>query len=482
MRLARAAAINAVAFCGMSTAAYAHAFAQRYDLPLPLSYWLAGAGAAVALSFLVSGFVLHRAATEDSGGDPDNISAPWPPWLRSTVRMLAVALFGLLIVAGFAGPQDEPQDNILPVAVWVLWWVGLTCVVAVLGDVWRSLNPLRIIAEWSGTIASRAGLGWSNPPLTLPAAIGVWPAVALFVCFAWAELVWTSNGVPAKLAQAVLLYSALNLAAMAAFGIDQWLERGDAFARFFALVGRFAPFDLVRWQRRKFSGSFVAAPARTPSEAFFVLVVLATVSFDGLKETPFWGELTGGAMDALYRSGIVTAIGNVAAETIIRSAGLLVLPLLMLAAYLLTCLAMTRMLLSSREQPCRFSDLALAFAPSLMPIAVGYHVAHYFSYLLIQGQWIIPAASDPFGLGWNLFGTRGYQPDIAIVGAATVWWVAVIAIVAGHVAAVVVAHQAALRLFVSPRLAIASQYPMAALMVGYTMLSLWILAQPIVSH
>ncbi len=120
------------------------------------------------------------------------------------------------------------------------------------------------------------------------------------------------------------------------------------------------------------------------------------------------------------------------------------------------------------------------FVLSLVPIAIAYHLAHYLSYLLIQGQAIIPLASDPLGFGWNLLGTADRAPDIGIVDAGFVWNTCVIAIVGGHIAAVLVAHVTALRVFGDARAATRSQYPLVALMVGYTMLSLWVLSQPIV--
>ena len=124
--------------------------------------------------------------------------------------------------------------------------------------------------------------------------------------------------------------------------------------------------------------------------------------------------------------------------------------------------------------------VARLFVLSLVPIAIAYHLAHYFTYLLIQGQLMIRLGSDPLGLGWNIFGTARYRPDIGIVGARFAWYTAVIAIVAGHVIAVYVAHAVALREFRDRRAALRSQLPMLVLMVGYTMVSLWILAQPIV--
>lgn len=465
-----------------ATGAEAHAFAQRYDLPLPLSYWLAGAGAAVALSFLgaivaMPAGVASRASIRPREGDGRGV----PPLVRAAGRVLAVCLFCLVLAAGFTGPQDEPQDNLLPVTVWVLWWVGLTVFVALFGDVWRAVNPIRVIAEWMRGALAASGLGVKLPVLALPEWVGIWPAVLIFLAFAWAELVWTSNGVPAMLARAVVLYCLLSWVAMALFGIEVWLRRGEAFALYFALIGRFAAMPVMLWSPWRGSGFW---RVDHPSQAIFILIVLATVTFDGLKETPFWAELSGGAMDALYRTGAVAAIGNVMAETLIRTGGLLIVPLLMLAAYLSACAITCRLarLSPGQERAIATGDIALRFAGSLVPIAIGYHVAHYFSYLLIQGQWVVPALSDPFGLGWNLIGTRGFEPDIGLIDAAVVWWVAVAAIVVGHVAAVLIGHRTALEMFRDAQGVVKLQLPMLMLMVGYTMLSLWILAQPIVAH
>jgi hypothetical protein len=126
------------------------------------------------------------------------------------------------------------------------------------------------------------------------------------------------------------------------------------------------------------------------------------------------------------------------------------------------------------------SRVAYAFVLSLVPIAVAYHLAHYFSLLLTAGQFVIPLASDPFGFGWNLFGTAGYKVDLGILSPYVLWYSAVVLIVAGHAIAVFVAHLEAWRLFGNQRDALASQVPLLVLMVAYTMLSLWILAQPIV--
>jgi hypothetical protein len=125
-------------------------------------------------------------------------------------------------------------------------------------------------------------------------------------------------------------------------------------------------------------------------------------------------------------------------------------------------------------------SVARWFVLTLLPITIAYHIAHYLPFFLVAGQLIIPLASDPLGVGWDLFGTSLYRLDVAIMDAALIWYAAVTAIVAGHVLGVYLAHVTALQAFADRRLALRSQYPMLALMVSYTMLSLWILAQPVV--
>ena len=151
--------------------------------------------------------------------------------------------------------------------------------------------------------------------------------------------------------------------------------------------------------------------------------------------------------------------------------GLLTLPVLFALVLFAVCSFM------KDESP---GELLRLFAPTLLPIAIAYHVAHYLAYLLIAGQVVIPLASDPLGRGWNLLGSAHYQVAADIVGARFAWHTSVVVIVAAHVLAMYVAHRLALERFADRRTAQRSQHPLAALMVAYTMLSLWILAQPVV--
>lgn len=475
-----------VTFAVISSAApaEAHAFAERYDLPLPLWYYLTGAAAVVAISFAAAG----RLAGGSDGRNAVPDGWTWPldrvplwrllshPAVLASIRAASVAFFVVAVAAGFLGVQGEPLDNLLPVTVWVLWWVGVTYVSALVGDVWRLVNPIAVIAE---AVDGLTGARLFRARWTLPPRAGVWWAVAFYLVFAWAEMAWPSNAVPVPLARAVLLYAACSWIGMAIVGIDVWLERVDPFACFFSLMARFSPIDLRRRVLRGYGRGLVVSRPATTSEMAFVLVVLASVGFDGLRETPWWNSLASSAMDGLYRTGVLGAIGNVAATALVKTLGLISLPLLFLAIYLAVSWLTARLI----EPPgARTNDVARLFIASMVPVALAYHLAHYLSYLLVQGQAMIPLVSDPFGRGWNLFGTRGYEPSLTIVSARFVWSWALAAIVAGHVVAVFIAHVTARRAFGASRLGRASQYPMLVLMVAYTMLSLWILSQPIVEQ
>jgi len=267
----------------------------------------------------------------------------------------------------------------------------------------------------------------------------------------------------------------LTWSGMFLFGREAWLAHGEAFAIAFGILGRFAPLELAAGELRLRPPGAGLVTERVPSVSMlvFVLLMLATVTFDGFLETPLYQRLTAnvqGARVLFELSELGLAESEVAA-----SLALLAFPLAFLAAYCLTAWTMARL-----TGALSVSRVACAFVLSLVPIAVAYHLAHYFSLLVTAGQFIIPLASDPFGFGWDLFGTAGYKVDLGILSPTVFWYSAIILIVAGHAIAVFVAHLEALRLFGNRRDALASQIPMVVLMIAYTTLSLWILAQPIV--
>jgi hypothetical protein len=473
----------AVIMGGGARPAWAHGFAARYDLPIPLSLYLLGAAAAVAASFLVT-VLAGRGAPGGGDRGPDLLRLAPFRWLASGVvafalRLIGVAILTLIIVAGFIGDQS-PIKNIAPVTVWVLWWVGLAYISVLVGNFWAALNPWHSLYDWARRLC-----GVRRRPAPYPQSLGVWPAVALFAAFAWIELIWSGAERPLNLAWLILAYSVLTWAGMAWFGARAWRDHGEAFSVAFGLFARFAPIVAERPARgpalfrlRPYAVGLLDKEPPSASMAGFILLMLATVTFDGILETPAWLATKSAILSteriAPFLFWLRDVTGDVHAA--VESAGLILFPLLFAGIYLLVCRATAR--LGGGHGP---GLVARRFAPTLVPIAIAYHLAHYLSFFLIAGQAAIPLISDPFGWGWDLFGTAGYRLDVAVIGARGVWFTSVAAIVAGHAIAVYLAHVSALRLFADRRQALRSQYPMLALMVAYTTISLWILSQPVVA-
>ena len=387
------------------------------------------------------------------------------PAFVAMLRLVAVAAFLLTLACGFFGAQDSYR-NLVPTMVWVLWWVGLAFVCALVVDLWALANPLATLFPKNSGFVS------------YPVWLGAWPAVLLFLGFAWAELVWPDNDVPSYLASAMLAYAVLTWSGMLLFGRETWLAHGEAFALAFGVLGRFAPLEIAAGELRLRAPGAGLVAERPPSVSMlaFVLLMLATVTFDGFLETPLYQEVATEIQQDF--SGVLFRLSELGSpeSEVVASLALLAFPLGFLAAYWLTAWAMAR--LTGAPSVAR---VACTFVLSLVPIAVAYHLSHYFSLAVTAGQFIIPLASDPFGFGWDLFGTAGYKVDLGILSPYVFWYSAVILIVAGHAIAVFVAHLEAQRLFGERRKALLSQVPMVVLMVAYTTLSLWILAQPIVA-
>jgi hypothetical protein len=508
-------------------AVQAHGFAQRYDLPVPLALYVSGAAAAVALSFVVIALVVRRQRTLDSY-PRFNLLATWPGRLFAsgvvvgTLRAITVGLLLLVIIAGLTGNPD-PFRNIAPTTVWVVWWVGLAYVSGLLGDLWAVINPWKTlfsVAEWRvRKVRPQTPFGLQ---LAYPRWLGDWPAVLLFVGFVWAELVWPASDNPQRLALAISAYSLITLLGMVLFGKHAWLRHGEAFSLVFGFLARFSPTEVRvtsrqhctacsaahcrdgqhsqgecvncyecfeqaaaserEWNLRPWAVGLLTEQPLALSSMVLVLLMLSSVTFDGLLATPLWGTV---AEWMLYSEALRPAVlllqdwtGNAIAA--VSSIALLVFLLLFQLLYRLFAALMTRSTPRSARSDVTSGQVARLFVLTLVPIALAYHLAHYLSFLLIVGQYMIPLLSDPLGQGWNLFGTALYMVDIGIVNARFVWITSVVAIVTGHIIAVYLAHVMALHTFKNSRAALASQIPMLFLMVGYTMLSLWILAQPVV--
>lgn len=311
-----------------------------------------------------------------------------------------------------------------------------------------------------------------------PERLSAWPAAALFLAFAWVEIVYTGSGTPFNVALLALAYSAITFVGMWWFGRDEWLQNGEVFTIVFGFFAAFAPTYVAEpteehqqtsFTLRPWGAGLLIVPRPELPRAVLLVMMLATVSFDGFVETGTWTEVL------LRLHPVFDFLGSYAFSGI-TTLGVVIAPVIFFAVFAATARLMGLFVNSSLGS----IELIRTFVYSLVPIALAYHIAHFFSFLMIQGQRMISLASDPFGAGWDLFGTADYSIDIGVVNARFVWFLSIAAIVIGHIIAVYVAHVYALRMFPGKGDAVRSQYPMLLLMASYTMVSLWIVAQPIV--
>jgi hypothetical protein len=476
----------------------AHGFGDRYDLPVPLELYMGGAGAAVVLSFVIIGLF---ARGKVGMSYPRRNLLDWRlgraiahPVALEIVKATSAGLFLIYLFAGICGTEN-PSTNLVPTMTWVIFWVGVAYMSALVGNVWALINPLKVIYTYAESVVYKLTGKDLSRYEPYPEHLGAWPSVALFLAFAWVEIVYTRSGVPANIVILALTYTAITFGGMWWFGRDQWLRSGEAFSLVLGFFAAFAPTevrvrgadvngdlvndyeafsaadtDVREWNVRPWGVGLLSVSGLGLSQAFLLIVMLATVSFDGFVETGPWSR----ALIDVYPS--FSALGS-SAFSFLTTAGLVLAPLLFFGVFAVTAWLMGMLV----DEKTNVLGLVRVFAMSLVPIALAYHVAHFFSFLVIQGQRIIPLASDPFGWGWDLFGTADFVVDIGVINARVMWILSIVAIVLGHIIAVYVAHVYAVRMFPGKGQAVRSQYPMLGLMAGYTMVSLWIVAQPIVS-
>lgn len=423
--------------------AHAHGIGGRGDLPLPL--WLVSyaAGGVLVVSFAALAWLWPRSRWEEGVDE-----ARAPGWLdRAAAGLLPVArlvgLLALAVVWGAAafGPTD-PASNLAPTVVYVIFWVGFLIASGIVGDLWRAFSPFESLAA----LRERVG------PSPRPYRFGHWPAAVLLLGFTWLELVHPSGADPRLLAVAIPVYVGVVVLGIAVWG-RAFVREGEAFGALFGVIAHMAPF------RRDPDGHLRVRPplaglARLRSglgTAALVLIALGTTSYDGLSRSPTWqGLVAGRPQTEQTLFGTFGLVWTVAAVALLYWGAVALIP----------------RLAGVRE---RFDpeEMARVFVHSLVPIALAYAVAHYFSLLIFQGQAAFALAADPFGQGWDLLGTGGWAIDYTALSTTAIAFVQVGAIVVGHVAGVILAHDRSVGLF-DVKTATRTQYPMLGVMVLYT--------------
>ena len=458
----------------------AHGIIGRKDLPIP--DWLFGWAAAVVLvvSFVALAVLWSEPRLEDGGFRAlprvlSRVLLGRP--MQILCGALGVFLLGLTVWSGLEGVQ-VPSANFAPIFVFVGFWLGLVPLSVLFGDVFRAFNPWRAIGRAVAWVAQTAARGPMPAPLQYPERVGHWPAVAGLFAFAVLELVVSEGRQPENVAIATVAYSAVTFVAMALYGVEAWTSRGEAFSVYFNLFSRISPLTVREGRlglRRPLSG--LSTIGETPGTVPLLAVMIGSVSFDGVGEAPVWTNMSGDI------AGFFEDVGLSA------QSALEVTFLIGLIAAILIVFGFYRLGVAGARSvggPLSAKRLAGAFAPSLVPIALAYVAAHYVTLLLYQGQSLLEPSTSPFGYalsnplgeeGTDIFGTADEAIDYGVIGATAAWYWQVGFVVAGHVAGLTVAHDKALALYDDAKQAVRSQYWLLIVMVGFTSLALWLLAQ-----
>ncbi|MEY2422717.1 MAG: hypothetical protein QOI95_2784 [Acidimicrobiaceae bacterium] len=419
---------------------FAHGVGGRSDLPVPVWLFAYGAAFALLISFVALRILWPRprlSALSSGMALPDAVQRVRPV-LAVGLRVVGLVFFAVTVAAAAFGSTDGGL-NVAPYAMCVIFWVGVPIASALVGDVFAAANPFDTIAF---ALRLPDETVWRDP--------GLWPAAVMIFSFTWLELAYY-NGCsdPVALSWWLGTYTVATIAGATLWG-RTWLRTGEGFAALFGLIAHLAPLyrDPETGQLRlRMPLSGLASVQQRPGTLALVLVALGSTTFDGFSRTRFWGDIIG------QRVGWD--------RTLVSTFGLLWLVGIVATAWLGATRLTARM--TGREP----TDIANAFLASLIPITLGYAIAHYFSLLVFDGQNFIALASDPFFRGWNLFGTIDNSVNYRLVSTRTIAYVQVAAIVGGHVCGVIAAHDRAVELF-PPRQAVRSQYPLLAVMILYT--------------
>jgi hypothetical protein len=438
----------------------AHAFGVRYELPIPLVVFVLGGAAVVAASFLI---VLPTRVSPAPVAAADRTAVRPVPL---TAGLPGLVILGLLCWAGFAGSQEIPE-NILPTLFWVYVWVVLPLLCGIVGDFTSGSNPFGFLAQLGERLRISTGRGG---PLRWPRWLGWWPAVVLAGLGTLAELVFNASAtLPRFIAWTLIAYSALCLAMGAVFGADAWRERGELFTVLLSTWGRLGWFRFGAPGRRGFAGGLETPFERTLSRTVFVLLLLGSISFDGILSTPQWTR---------FERHVVSA-GDLHGQELLRC---LTFVVIIAALYLIFGLFAAAVTLAGGRQWTLAGTLS-GLLPSMVPIAFGYLLAHYLQYILINGQLILPLLGAPGGEATNLHlpypFNDSYEVHTHFLPNGFYWYLDLVVIVASHIAAVVLAHRHLVRTATSPAPARRAEYRWIIAMVAYTSLSLWLLAQPL---
>jgi len=455
---------------------FAHALVARQDLPIPSWLFAWAASIVLIVSFFALSAAWRKPRFERENWRPlsawlSRALLGWP--LQVLCGLIGVFLLGVGIYSGLRG-SEAPDRNFAITFFFVTTWIGFAFFSALFGDVFRPFNPWRAVGRVAGG-GFRLIAGERPAHLRYPDRLGRWPAAAGLVAFVWLEVVYGSTGgvavglPPHAAGVAAVVYSGYTLAMMALFGVEEWCQRGEVFSVYFGMFSQLSPLG-VRDGRLGRRRALAAAShwATVPGSAAVVIASIASTSFDGGEEGAFKAGI-----EQLYNWFVEAGIGPISAMRLADS----IFMLLTVAAVGLVYTLGVRGMRTVRGAPS-LAKLRTGFAHTLIPIALAYLVAHYFSLFVFQEQaQVTYLLSDPLGTATtDLFGTASGGIDFHVLSSNAIWYVQVGALVVGHVLGLTLAHDRALVYWPDYRDASRSQYWMLAVMVAFTCFGLYLLS------
>ena len=348
-------------------------------------------------------------------------------------KVLGLFVLSLLIFPGLIG-NEEAKTSITPLIIWVFLWIGVPVLGLIFGDIYAKFNPLSIIPSDE------------KKPTT------VWSASLLFLGLTWFELVWRKPGNPSHIGVVFIILFVVTTGVRILFGkasieVDPLHLLHHLYAKLRFTVSR--PFYKNMLEN-------IANLSNFKGMEYFILLMIGTVTYDGLRGTTFWYNLFGSStLDIGFSTLSFLAIN-----------------IIIISSYRFACWFSLKVSGEKKD----LNDVSLLFAHTMLPIAFAYHVTHYLSLLLYESQTIFYRLNDPYGLGWNLFGIEEITINYFLTPVA-LWGIQVFLTLAGHMLSVVLAHDLSIKLF-GHQQSDKTQYIFLLITVGLTLQALFVLSVP----
>ena len=475
---------------------FAHSFSVRYNPPIDLSFIVI-----LIVSLAIFSFgIISKVSTTDS------IRSDYPRYnilqlriirtffnnniLLNSLKSLSIGVLMIILLTSFFGTQN-PSENLSPTMVWVIWWIGMGLVSTFVGNVWGLINPWKTIYEWTELVLGKTKTQRNNGIWAYPEVLDVWPAVIFLLILAWLENVFTGSMKPLFLGFSILIYSAVTWAGMIAFGKNVWLKKCDPFSQTFELLSCFSPIEFVESLKNPRTAYFDEShdnkalflrplcvgltDLKRPSYAmmFFIVVFSSNIIYPGILETPFWLAIKS------YWIGVIQTLTGVSIYSslpgyVIDSIGMLLFWRVLFAVYS-GVIHFIKFFSGTKMQSL---ELKLRFIWIVLPLAISFNFAHGVVFFILDGQMIISLISDPFGVGWDLFRTGDYTRNLLIIDAKGAFFLLIGCISIGVLCSIFVANSITNQIIESRRSHFISKLPLLIFNMGFVILSLIIISQP----